>query len=330
MLSARFVPVWVPETLDDRLASAEESVRIADELGDPLAQFAAIHWHGVALVQAGRIEAARRAVERERALAAKLGEPTAAWLALYDEANLAILAGSLGEAEQLAGEALASGLESGQPDARSFHANQLMNIRYEQGRLAEQQPQIAALVRDNPGIPALRALLALSCLEADLRDEAAELLADELLAELPRDVTWLAGQVIWAHVCAGVGDADRAAAALRAPGAVRVADRLHGHQRLGRRRPRARAPGRPARAPRRRRAPPARLGRALPRAEAPIWVARVAVDEAAMRLERGAPGDAERARELLELARDEGRRLGADARRTPGASPWHATSAPPP
>ncbi len=311
VLSARFVPVWVPETLDDRLASSQESVRIADELGDPLAQFAAIHWHGVALVQAGRIEAARRAVEREGALAAKLGEPTTRWLALYDAANLAIVAGRLADAEQLAGEALASGLEGGQPDARSFHANQLMNIRYEQGRLAEQQPLIAALVRDNPGIPALRALLALSCLEAGLRDEAAELLTTESLSELPRDVTWLAGQVIWAHVCAGVGDADRAAslyarleafaAQIAYTGISAWGDVDHALGRL------AALLGRYDDAERHLLASAERYQRA----EAPIWLARAAVDEAAVRLERGAPGDAEHARPLLELAMGEGRRLGA-------------------
>ena len=311
VLSARFVPVWIPETLDERLAGADESVRIADQLGDPLAQFKAIHWHGVALVQAARMEEARRAVEREKALAARLGEPTARWLACYDDANIAIVAGRLDDAERLAGEALALGLESGQPDARSFHATQLMNVRHEQGRLAELQPMIAATVRDNPGIPAFRALLALACVEGGLRERAAELLLAESLAELPNDVTWLAGHVIWAHVCAGVGDVDRAEALyerLEAYGAQIAytgisawGDVDHALGRL------ATLLGRYEEAERRL----AASGERYRRAGAPIWLARAALDEAALRLERGAPGDAERARALLETAQAEGRRLGA-------------------
>ncbi len=311
VLSARFVPVWIPETLDERLEGADESVRIADQLGDPLAQFKAIHWHGVALVQAARMEEARRAVEREKALAARLGEPTARWLACYDDANLAIVAGRLDAAERLAGEALALGLESGQPDARSFHATQLMNVRHEQGRLAELQPMIAATVRDNPGIPAFRALLALACVEGELRERAAELLLAESLAELPHDVTWLAGHVIWAHVCVGVGDADRAEALyerLEAYGAQIAytgisawGDVDHALGRL------ATLLGRYEEAERRLAASSERYRRA----GAPIWLARAALDEAALRLERGAPGDAERARALLETAQAEGRRLGA-------------------
>jgi AAA ATPase-like protein len=311
VLSARFVPIWVPETLQERLDGAAESVAIADELGDPLTQFAAIHWHGVGLVQAGRMEEAIRAVQREHTLAARLGEPTARWLAAYDEANLAIVAGRLEQAEQLAQTALELGTESGQPDAFPFHANQLTNIRHEQGRLAELQPMIAEVVTANPGIPGFRALLALACTEGDLQAEAARLLADEPLAELPRDVAWLAAQVIWAHVCAAVGDAERAGEQYErlAPFAEQIAftgvsawgDVDHALGRL------AALRGAHDMAARHFGASTERYARA----GAPVWLARVALDEAAMRIARGGPGDAEHARTLLGLAEDEGRRLGA-------------------
>ena len=56
VLGARSMPIWAPETLDERLACTAESVRLADGLGDPLARFHALHWRGVALVEAGEMD----------------------------------------------------------------------------------------------------------------------------------------------------------------------------------------------------------------------------------------------------------------------------------
>jgi hypothetical protein len=311
VLSARFVPIWRPETLEERLEITAESARLADELGDPLAQFSSLHWHGVALVEAARMDEARRAVDREGALAARLGEPTTRWLATYDRANLAIIAGRLEEAERLAGDALAIAMETGQPDAGPFYASQLTNIRYEQGRLAELQPMIAETVAGNPGIPAFRGLLALACLEGDLDAEAAELLAAEPIERLPRDLTWLAANVLWAHVCAGVGDEQQAALLYErlAPHAGQIVytgisiwgDVDHALGKL------AATLGRPDDAERHF----VDSGERYAECGAPLWLAHAALDEAALRLARGAGGDRRRARELVEIALQESHRLGA-------------------
>jgi AAA ATPase domain len=311
VLSARSVPLWAPETLDDRLASSEESVRLADVIGDPLAQFHALHWRAVALVQAGEIAETLRVVRRKSDLARRLGEPSATWQARYDEANLAILGGRLEEAERVATEALEIAVESGQPDALPFYANQLTNIRYDQGRLAELQPLIAETAAANPGIPAFRSLLALTYVEADLLPDAAELLSAERLEELPRDPTWLAGMVLWTKVCAAVADADRAALLYEwlAPFADQVVytgisawgDVDH-------------ALGRLATVLTRHEDAARHLEASADRYErigAPVWLARAAVDEAFLLLTRERTGDRERARELLHEAQREGRRLGA-------------------
>jgi hypothetical protein len=311
VLSARFVPVWRPDTLAERLEDSAESVRLADELGDPVAQFRSIHWHGVALVEAARTDEAGRAVDREAALADRLGDPTARWLATYDRANLAIIAGRLEEAERLAGDALAIGMESGQPDAGPFYASQLTNIRYEQGRLAELQPMIAETVANNPGIPGFRGLLALACLEGDLDAEAAELLAAERLELLPRDLTWLAANVLWAHVSAGVADERQApllyerlspyAGQLVYTGISIWGDVDHALGRL------AAVLGRHEDAERHFVTSSERYAAC----GAPLWLAHVALDEASLRLARGAAGDRQRARALVETALTESRRLGA-------------------
>jgi AAA ATPase domain len=311
VLGARSMPIWAPETLDERLACSEESVRLADGLADRLAQFHALHWHGVALVQAGQMDKLQRVVKREAELAARLGEPSARWLARFDEAALAIVGGRLADAEDLAAEALEIATDSGQPDALSFHTNQLTNIRYDQGRLAELQPMIAETAAANPGIGGFRSLLALAYVEGELAFEAAELLAAERLEALPRDMSWLACVVLWAHVCASVGDAARADVLYRElhPYAAQVVytgvsawgDVDHTLGRL------ATVAGRYDDAAKHLAASTARYGRI----GAPVWLARAALDEASLLLARERPGDRERARELLHRAEDEARRLGA-------------------
>jgi hypothetical protein len=215
------------------------------------------------------------------------GEPSARWLALYDEATVAAIAGRLADAEVLASEALEIATDSGEPDALSLYASQLTNIRYEQGRLAELQPMIAETAADNPGIPSFRALLALAYLEGELPLEAAELLAAERPESLPRDMTWLACVVLWARVCASVGDAARAESlyALLEPYADQVVytgisawgDVDHALGRL------ATVTGRHEDAARHLAAATAQYGRI----GAPVWLARAALDEASLVLARG-------------------------------------------
>ena len=311
VLGARSMPIWGPETLDERLACTAESVRLADGLGDPLARFHALHWRGVALVQTGEMVELRRVVRRQRELAGRLGEPSARWLARYDEATVATIAGRLAEAERLAAEALEIATDSGQPDALSLYASQLTNIRYDQGRLAELQPMIAETAAENPGIPSFRALLALAYLEGELPIEASELLAAERVDVLPRDMTWLACVVLWALVCAAVGDAARAEAlyAQLQPYGDQVVytgisawgDVDHALGRL------ATVAGRHDDAARHLAASTARYTEI----GAPVWLARVTLDEASLLLAREGPGDRGRARELLQQAEAEARRLGA-------------------
>jgi hypothetical protein len=311
VLGARSMPIWAPETLAERLDCSKESVRLADGLGDPLASFHALHWHGVVLVQAGEIDEVRRVVRRERELAGRLGEPSARWLARYDEATLATVAGNLADAERLASEALEIAMDSGQPDAMSLYASQLTNIRYDQGRLQELQPMIAETASAHPGIPSFRALLALAYVEGELPLEAAELLAAERHEALPRDITWLACVVLWAQVCAAVGDAARAGALyeLLRPFAGQVVytgisawgDVDHALARL------ATVTGHHGDAARHLGASAARYAAI----GAPIWLARAALDRAALLMAREGPGDREAARELLKRAEAEARRLGA-------------------
>ena len=313
VLVSRFVTIWIPETLGERLENSAESVEIADRLDDPLLQFKAVHWRSVALVQAGEIVLGAEMVERENRLAGHFGDPVSLWISRYDRANMAIIGGRLDEAERLANEALELATSSSQPDAMPFYGSQLANIRYEQGRLAELQGLLAQVVADNPGIPAFRSVLALACMESELPDQARALLANDAAGGfelIPRDVTWLAGHVIYAHVAADLGDREAAATLLERlephvgmvvyTGISAWGDVGHALGRLA-----------------------GLLGRddadeLLERScaryksiEAPIWLARGRLDAARVKLERGDAAGRERALQLLEHAIADARRWGA-------------------
>ena len=316
VLVARLLTIWAPETLEERLATGEEAVAIADELSDPLLRFHAVHWHSIALLHAGRMAEAKRAIEREVALAERLGDPTALWIAGYDRANLAIIAGRLDAADEHADAAVQTAMESDQPDAIPFYASQLTNIRYEQGRLPELLPLIAETIADNPGIPGFRAVLALAYVEGEMADEARALLtadAGDGFAAFPLDVTWLAAHTIYAHVAAELAD-ELAASILyerlepwadqfvytgvSAWGCVehalgRLAGASNDHERAERHLEAAL--------------------RSYAELEAPVWLARAQLDLARVMMARGTPDDMARSFDLLEAAETGSRRHGAAA-----------------
>jgi tetratricopeptide (TPR) repeat protein len=216
VLSLRFITVWTPETLAERLDDTERGLAIAEEGGNQLALLRALHWRAAAAVEAGQLQLAGQLVARQTALARRLREPTYSWLAAYDRATQALMAGLLEEAERSAEDARVIATDSGQPEALAFYAGQLINIRFEQGRLDELEPLIAFQVQTNPGIPAFRGALALARAEAGMHEKALEVLAVDAevnFAGLPYDSNWLAGMAIYAEAC-GLLDDRRAAAAL--------------------------------------------------------------------------------------------------------------------
>jgi hypothetical protein len=284
-----------------------EELEIADRHGDALARFSALHWRAIVSVESGRLAEAATLVERENEIAERLRQPTAHWLAAYDSATQALMSGRLEEAEQAAERAGKIAMDSEQPEALAFWVGQLINIRYEQGRLMELEPVIAQQVEANPGIPAFRAALALARVDGGLDDAARQVLAVDGatgFAEFPYDSNWLVGLAIYAEVCGQVADAAAAEPllALLEPYADQVAFNS------------ATAWGLIARHVANLEAVLGRRDRAQERLRdvavrhermgAPIWLARTRLDLARVL------GDGARTRELAEAALEAARRLG--------------------
>jgi predicted ATPase/class 3 adenylate cyclase len=219
ILSARFMATWTPETLPERFANTAEELRVVEaNTSDPLARFWALHWRATACIERGELHEAERRIAEEAEIAERIGQPTARWLAAYDRATQALIRGRLTEAEVWAIEAGGIGREGGQPEAEAFLGGQMVNIRFEQGRLMELETLIEHEARDKPGIPAFWAALALARVEAGDPDGAHSVMAvhaGDGFASFPYDPNWLVGLCLYAETCGQLGD--RAAAAALEP-----------------------------------------------------------------------------------------------------------------
>jgi tetratricopeptide (TPR) repeat protein len=191
-----------PSTLATELADFAEVFAATRDLDDTVALLPAASIGCALAVRAGRFELARERLEILRTPAEKLGQPSVLWVASFGDALLALLHGDTEEAEQLATAALEMGTASGQPDAFAFYGVQLMITRYEQGRMGELVSLIADAADQNPSIPTYRAAQATANLDAG-DEAAARELVDEAAAHsfsLPEDSAWFDGIVCYAIV----------------------------------------------------------------------------------------------------------------------------------
>ena len=311
VLRARFVAIWTPETLEQRRADTELGLAIAEELDDPRELFRAVHWKAMAAVEAGELHHASELLDRQTELVDRLPLPSLRWIASYDRATHALMHGHLEDAERSAEDARQIGVQSGQLEAVAFYAGQLINIRFEQGRLAELEPLIDQQVQANPGIPAFRAALALARSEAGMTDGALDLLSLDAttdFSDLPYDTNWLVGITIYAQACATLADSDIAAKLYRLLEPWREHVAFNGAtawgivgRHLGNL---DRVLGRYSEAEQKLVSAAAKHERM----DAPIWLARTQLDLARLLLERRR--DTARAAELLQHANGTARELG--------------------
>jgi len=196
-------PIEVPSLLGELVVDTTEAMAIAEALGEPYAVFRASSFRVMTAGQSADFDEADRCLELMRTLSARLQQPTADWNCTFMAAGEAILRGDHERAEQGAEVALQIGTESGQPDAFIFYAAQLLAARWQQGRLGELVAMIEATVAENPGIPGLRAWVALAFLERGDVERALQLLEAETadaFASVPYDIVWLNSMVGFAAV----------------------------------------------------------------------------------------------------------------------------------
>jgi len=201
-------PIMVPSLLGERVADTAEALAIAEALGEPALLHAACAYAITTAVQSGDFEEADRCLAMMCTVSARLQQPVLTWMSTFFSAGVAIMRGDHERSEQGAEAALQIGTESGQPDAFLFYGAQIIPSRLQQGTLGELRPMIEAVVVDNPGLPGIRAWLAVADLEAGDTERALQLIQAEsadAFVSVPYDLIWLtslssfAGAVIELH-----------------------------------------------------------------------------------------------------------------------------------
>ena len=313
-LDGRLGATWWPGFAKERLPLAGELIDLAERIGDAERAFFGRGYRMYAQLELGNVFDAYEELEARAAIAERLREPALQWLVAANRGLRALLEGSFGETDRLISSVRQFGARAQRRDAVISVRHQLVVLRREQGRLAEDTELAELLASEQGG--------SLTWLQAYVDSEVGNLSAaraglDELLASdlagLPSELEWLLALCLLSEVCQRLDQADHAAvlysrlepfAGLNAVSAPEVSvgavarylgilastmsrwgdaarhfeDALEMNKRMG---------ARP-------------------------WLAHTQNDYARMLLARDRPGDRERAQELLEQALATYRELGME------------------
>jgi hypothetical protein len=157
-----------------------------------------------AALEAGDLAMMRNAFSIYAAEVERTGQPYQQWALAFYRAMRSVLEGDPATTEEAANDALTLGMTSGQPDALAYYGAQLTNVRWMQGRAHELVPLLEQAVEDNPGLPAFRAALVWAKSYDDTDNEVSTLLDVEVATNfaMSEDSQWLMGHVLWAEATA--------------------------------------------------------------------------------------------------------------------------------
>jgi hypothetical protein len=218
----------VPDLLDERLVNTAENVALTERLARPVDRFWSAMYRLAAVITAGQGDELDRHLATMRTIADDVGLPVLRWETSIQHTWRALLQGRVDDAEAAAFGGLGDGAAADQPDVDVVFAAAMFLVRYDQERLAEIVELVDQAVRDNPGIPGLRATLAIALCELRRDDEALLLLleeADTRFAGVPYDQFWIVTLTQWSLVTGHLGAAGPAAMLheLLAPWSTQVA-----------------------------------------------------------------------------------------------------------
>jgi tetratricopeptide (TPR) repeat protein len=130
------------------------------------------------------------------------------WVLTQARASRALIAGDTNRAEQLATEALQIGADSGQPDAALVFGMQFMMVSLQRGTLGDLIPLIERTIAETSDVSGSglgAAMLAVAYVEADRTQDAARLMKEYAATEFaqPMGMVWLTSMVDFADAAIG-------------------------------------------------------------------------------------------------------------------------------
>ena len=204
------IATFAPDLLEQRLAYIELQLESARGSGHLEAECEAHGWRATSMIEAGQFDRVREDVDAMARIAEQLGQPWYRAMAQQRRAMVAQLSSDYGTAETLAESSLAAAPQQ-QLAVLAGYAGLTWAVRRDQGRLAEIEPALAAFLTMTPGVPAWQATVAVTALELGRSDDARaalDTLVEHGLDAVPEDWLWLATMVLTSEVAAAVGAPD--------------------------------------------------------------------------------------------------------------------------
>lgn len=193
------IALGVPQRLEQSLGWSADALARAERLGSPGLLFWAAFARWFDLGRAAvDVEEMDRCLEITRSMAEQLHQPALEWTSRSLDVARALLAGDTDRAEQLAREAFQIGQDIGLPGVFEPFGVQFVILSAQRGTYAELIPTFEeALART----PALRSGLAIAYAAVDRADDARRLIAEfaDEDFDLPVDEDWLIGMTGYAE-----------------------------------------------------------------------------------------------------------------------------------
>jgi tetratricopeptide (TPR) repeat protein len=212
-LDGRYSAIWAPDTVEERLRIADEIIKIAETTGDAERVFQGHHYRSAVFLELGDIASVKAELDGNARLADELRQPAHRWYVQATIATLSLLEGRFDEAESLIAEAFDHGRHAETLHARGVVLLQRYALRSEQGRASELEDALRGTVDEYAFWPWMRCALLHMYVQLDRRADARSLLeaiAGQDFRDLPWDNDWLMGMSLLAEVVAHLRDTRRA------------------------------------------------------------------------------------------------------------------------
>jgi tetratricopeptide (TPR) repeat protein len=207
------VLIW-EHSLEQKLADAAEMAKLEEESGRPEgADWGLIHLCHYHMEQ-GDIGAADADLEKLKKVAADLSHPLTVWRATLIEAMRALMVGQFEEAENFALEGFALGQKVNEENATQYLMALIYILRGLQGRLAEVEDIWRNALEEYPEVPAYRVANAFLHIALGREEEARtelDRLAARDFADLPKYFNMYITLSLLSEVAAAIGDVRRTA-----------------------------------------------------------------------------------------------------------------------
>jgi class 3 adenylate cyclase len=212
-LRSACLPLWSPDTGEERMSIARELIPLGSELGDPTVTLDGYNWLFLNELAARAPDGS--ALAQSKRIVAEIRQPYYTWTVHHIDVELAILEGRLSEALTMAQEGLRMGQEAANENAALFFGVTAMWISHLQGRLPDMGAALStALAMYNLIEANLRSARLLYYCEAG-QDKLARAELDYLAGggdfqTIPMNLAWLFSMAVTSEGASLLADRERA------------------------------------------------------------------------------------------------------------------------